>query len=43
MVEIQNNYKLTQQLEVYENESLITQTIDQAKENILIDINASVT
>jgi len=41
--EIQKNYKLNQQLEVYENESLIAKTIAQAKENIWIEINTSMT
>jgi len=40
--EIRKNFKLTKQLEKYEDESLTRQTLSKAKEKIWVDINSTI-
>lgn len=41
--ELQKSHRLSQRIETFENESVISQTIAQAKESIQLDINESMT
>jgi len=43
ITELQNTYKLTQRIEILENEFSMAQIITQAKENIWIKINEAMT
>ena len=42
LAEIQNNFKLTRQFEKYMDESINAQNLEEAKENIWIDINSTI-
>lgn len=39
---IEKNFKLTKQLEKYEDESLITHTLSEVEKNIWVDINSTI-